>query len=159
MISNQKRLERLRNLLRVMNSVARKPKAAYDITTICKKFETKADMASYVGDDLKKMPPCKTVACTAGWAGLDPYFRRSRFTTDPETERVLIRGVEVSFGFCGGSCCEGKPSPADFFGITQEEGRSLFLSGPPIASGYVTAQDVAGYIRTLIKQYSKQAKK
>lgn len=57
---------------------------------------------------------CGTVACAAGWAGQDPWFRRRGFKLDKVRERVTY------FGHYGFVAIE------EFFDLTEEESGHLF---------------------------------
>ncbi len=148
------RLARLRNLLRVMRKVAEKPQAAYDISFWGRKYKSVEAFAEDQEIDIKRVPRCKTVACTAGWAGLDPWFRNCglRFVQPRDRDaRIEIRGEvrDDSEWF------DHETGLRDFFGLEDDEPRRLFSDGPVEDP---TAADVAKYIEKLIAKYEKAPK-
>lgn len=147
-ISNRTRLARLRNLRRVMLVVAKKPRAAYDIGEVCERYESREAFAENRFADLKDVPSCATVACTAGWAGLDPWFRKRNLRTSNDGDVRIGRKASLFGGYAD--------ELRDYFGITNEESAKLFLYGPR-DDKTATARDIATYLGHLIRKYERRA--
>lgn len=147
-----KQLERQENLLRVMKVVAKKPKIAYKITDWGTKFKSVDEMVEYYGVEPKDAPPCKTVACTAGWAGTDPWFRRRGL------KLIFTKGGNSMMIMPGG----GGSYSTDlslFFGTDYWETEALFFKGPDGNTYGVTADDIVKYLsQTILPKYRKLAK-
>lgn len=150
-VTGRVRLARLRNALRVMEWVAEKPPTAYDIGI---EFEKYPDAEGFASDQccaIDEVPACKTIACTAGWLGTDPWFRKRGFVTTREGEiRLHQRSV-----------WEGQfhEAPGEFLGLSDDEARQLFWSGPD-DDKTAKAPEIAAYLRALIAKYaSTRAKK
>ena len=146
------RLARLRNLLRVMEVVAKKPKAAYDIGSWGHRYKTRSEMASDRGIPLEDVPACKTVCCTAGWAGNDAWFRERGFKFRDNVESWAKLRVPQAI-----PRLHVTDDITAWFGLTRGEGRSLFYAGPR-AFKRTTATSICTYIRRLIRKYGKVRK-
>lgn len=82
---------------------------------------------------------CGTAACAAGYAGLNPWFRRKGFITD------RIKG-DVRFNDeTGFDACE------DFFGLSDEQALALFTPN----LGHETPKQVAKNIRKFVAKRTK----
>jgi hypothetical protein len=139
---------KLLQLKRVLDKVAKKPSGAFFISRWGSVFSNKLDMLSYlkrVKDEKireKDIPPCQTVCCVAGWAGLDPWFQKRGFTLDLGSE-----GMQIPTGYVGVSTL------AQFFDISIEESWKLFYNGPNNKYGRTTLKEIRIYLNTLIKKY------
>lgn len=150
---NKDRLLKLTRLRDVMRVVAKKPKGAFRQDTWGRKFKSVQEMEEVMGLEHKDTPPCKTVACVAGWGAQDRSLRRLGlkmvwekfygYDGKPIYEaEVQISGEEAQ-----------KIDYAKFFGISLDEAQLLFYEGVKGSDG-TAARDVAVYLNKLIKKYT-----
>lgn len=155
--------DRLLNLRRVMAEVAAKPSIAYSIDNWGRKFDSVKAMQEYFGK-LEEVPPCHTVACTAGWAGLDPWFQEQGFKTFQSNDDIKTFDMEIPKEnershyqkACDLNVTKRELAFMEFFGINFEEAISLFYKGPPYESEdgeprrTVKVQDIVQYLDTVL---------
>jgi len=90
----EKGLERLEQLLRVLKEVRDDPCKGFDWAEWCGKDEVE-DKPFWIKKFGFSGHYCGTRACVAGWAGLDPWFRKRGFVTYPPTRDVNDNYVEA----------------------------------------------------------------
>jgi hypothetical protein len=142
--------EKLLQLKRVMREVAKKPSGAFLITQWGKRFENSSQMLNFFRScmiDIKEedIPPCNTVCCVAGWAGLDKWFQERGLTYDIESETLHLPMSDYY--------SRTSADFAHFFGITPEEAYKLFYSGPNNEHQRTTVRDIRKYINKLLNKY------
>lgn len=140
-----KRLTRLEHLIRVLEKVKKKPRAAFNLGLWGIKFETKDQFANRYGLDIDEVPPCKTVACVGGWCGLDPYFRRNGFKTDLKKGDLSINDIKMY----------SNHQLMGFFGLTYDEVEYLFYTGPNNNYQNTKISEVITYAKKLVKKYGR----
>lgn len=116
----RQKLERLIKLLEVMLSVKKDKCKSFDWGIFGYKYREECKP--------RTMPDapnfCGTVACVAGWAGLDPWFRRRGFRLDFIYDSIEIYTGVMKFGKEGGL--------SEFFGLSAVEENGLFYNSGDI---------------------------
>jgi hypothetical protein len=102
------------------------------------------DWANKIDED-KGIFFCNTVACVAGWAGLNPAFRRAGLKTVVCENIMTLDGVSM----------HPEDAAAQFFGLTRDESTELFYYQGYDVSDYqkVTAKVAAAKCREIADRH------
>jgi hypothetical protein len=132
----------LKNIDRVLAKVER-DKLAFDIEILRDTYRSHTRLLADHPGQSNISPKCKTIACVAGHACVDLWFRE-RFN-----KGHVLRHLPFDAAY------SKSPDTCNTLGLTLDEIRRLFYSGPEERYYGTSVRDVRKYVQKLIKKYAK----